>query len=202
MQTISIVTSRWTKGPYPATAAGLKDLVDTKVTPLKSVIVIKHGLESDDAVINFMALCHKSAKHLNFILNVAMVVPNPPRSIAWRRWWRNTVDSEHNEGKTLSEVVNDFAKTAGLESISISKDGTEFEVDCRLGSSDALAAAAARLVNMVRWCDKWTQSIKLVSPLQLSWDSFNKISVYGERVIQKKPKIKPAKKPAKATTTP
>jgi len=167
-----------------ADSAGLRKICDTELRPGQVNIVLTcEGLE-DEAKINFVAMWQKSTKHMKFILGLPSGVP-VQRSQIWRKYFRNKVDIEHGQGRGFDEFIIHYLETY-LQGITYSNGS--FSVTGIFTSSHAVAAAVGRMVNMLRWCEHWTQSIKLVSEAGMTWATFNKVTLDCEQPIVRRRK--------------
>jgi len=148
-------------------------------------------------VINFIALATKANHHLQFIFS-GSVVGAQRRFQFWRRYWRNEIDLRYGSGMTFEAVVNDFLSRSGLSRfVTQTADGLQFTG--KFKSVKSAAAAIGRVENMLRWCERWTSQLKLQSEALLSWESFDKISVYGEQPIVSRSHLVNRPQPIKPT---
>lgn len=162
------------------TAPGLQQVVSGKSHPGDTTIVIETIDLPEEAKVNFIAMWAKCQRHLRFVLGLPGAGPQS-RTQVWRKYFRNKVDAEHNEGRPFVTFMNSFLTSARLSNVRFTE--TEISITGSFQSSVILAAAIGRIVNMLRWCRKYTSAIKLVSEANMTWDTFNKISLAGEQPI-------------------
>ena len=167
-----------------ANSKGLKQICDLNVHSGHYTIEISCDGMDDEVKVNFIAMWQKALKHMRFILGLPSDIPTP-RSQIWRKYFRNKVDLEHNQGRPFQEFVKHY-----LENYmnNIAYNGTAFVVTGRFQSSHAMAAAVGRIVYMLRWAEQWTQSIKLVSEAGITWSTFNKLTLECEQPIVRRRK--------------
>jgi hypothetical protein len=167
-----------------ATSAGLKQIYDSRFAPGWINVTISCDGLTDEAKVNFIALWQKSLKHIRFILGLPVNL-TVQRSQIWRKYFRNTVDTEHGEGRNFEDFLMSYLQTYLTN---IVYDGHTFKISGQFSSPQSVAAAVGRFVNMMRWSEQWTQSIKLVSEAELTWATFNRLSVEGEQPIVRRRK--------------
>lgn len=175
---------------FPATAEGL-----LAIAALKGGLVTELGFKfekplPEDVIINFGAFIQKSLKHTLFILG-AQNQPNTKKRI-WRQYWKNSIDLQRGTGGLeflpfLAAYVKKN-QTFGPDIPLWQYDGVTLKVITSLKSKKAAAVAAGRLVNVLRWCESYTQCARLVTDTGISWGTFNKISLDQEYGLGKKKK--------------
>jgi hypothetical protein len=168
-----------------ADSKGLQQIFDTNLHQGQYTIVITCDPAMDDEVkVNFIAMWQKALKHMRFILGLPGDVPTP-RSQIWRKYFRNKVDLEHNQGRNFQDFITHYLENYMA---SIVYTGTGFSITGRFHSAHAVAAAVGRIVNMIHWCEQWTPSIKLVSEAGITWNTFNKLTLECEQPIVRRRK--------------
>lgn len=164
---------------YQPSAQALRSISSLPIRPSTVKVYLDLSTLQEEELINFIALCQKSWKHLSYTLGYQIAAPMRPK--IWQRYRKNLVNRDHAEDIPVQTLMEVYVR-ANFQRLRLDGAGI-FVFECEAQSATMVAALVGRLVNMARWCVVHTVSLKLISDSLLTWKAFEAISIMGEQPL-------------------